>query len=65
MCVRRGLGADRELDNGAMELGLFAIRVTHPGKQPAYVNIKRTSRDWDMEVHSLTQLSGILTRVGA
>ena len=63
-CVFVGDGADRELDDGAMALGLFAIRVTHPGKQPAYVNIKRTSRDWNMEVDSLTQLSGILTRDG-
>jgi HAD superfamily hydrolase (TIGR01509 family) len=63
-CAFVGDGADRELDDGAMALGLYAIRVTHPGRRPAYVNIKRTSRDWNLEVESLTQLSGILTGVG-
>jgi len=63
-CVFVGDGDDRELDDGAMALGLYAIRVTHPGQRPRYVNIKKASRDWNLEVESLTHLAGILTGVG-
>jgi HAD superfamily hydrolase (TIGR01509 family) len=64
-CVFVGDGDDRELDDGAMALGMYAIRVTHAGARPSYVNIKKASRDWHLEVESLTSLAAVLTAAEA
>ena len=61
MCVFAGDGNDRELDDGAMALGLYAIRVTHPGRRPGYVDVRKASRDWDVEVGSLADLATLLS----